>query len=404
MCCMRSASPQETVGRPAWRFALGIYAILRLGLSSLAAVVRTLYHGDLSPHPLFRPYLGIAPVEGGWRGLILGVWQRWDTLWYTLIAQRGYSLEDTSIFAPPLYPWLMRALGRLLGGSGAAYLLAGLLISNVACIAAFYYVYRLVEFEDGDKLARRSIVYLALFPTSFFLLAAYAESLLLLCVAAALYHARRGQWLPAGLWAFFAPLARLPGSLLIVPLAWELGRQWRTARHTAQPLPRWRGWPLAVGALGSILFPLYTKFGLGAESLLTPFAVHSQRFAGHFALPGQSIVHAIRVLASGAFRLIEPFDLLFALLFVALTILAFWRLPTTYAVYSTVMLAGSLFKTGDVQPLLSLSRYLLMLFPAFMLLARLGVRSAWWNRAILYPSGALLIFFTGQFVLWGWVG
>jgi hypothetical protein len=266
------------------------------------------------------------------------------------------------------------------------------------------YLYWLVELETDAQLARRSVVYMALFPTAFFLLAAYAESLLLLCAVAALYHARRGQWVWAGAWAFFAPLARLPGSVLIVPLAWEYGRQWRAARQTPAPLPWWRGWPLALGALGVLAFPLYVRFGLGADSLWAPFAVHTLRFAGRFALPGQGVVDAVRVLASGTFRLIEPFDLALTLLMTALTVLAFWRLPSTYAVYCAVMLTGALLKTADVQPLLSASRYLLMLFPAFVLLARLGARSPWWNRAIVYPSLALLVFFCGQFVIWGWVG
>ena len=401
---MHSHKRKDPEWWPAWRFALGVYFALRLGLSGLAALVRTLYRGDLSPHPLFRPYLGIPPVQSGWQDLLLGVWQRWDTLWYTLIAHRGYSLEDTSIFAPPLYPWLMRTFGDLLGGSETATLLAGLLVSNVACLVFLVYLYRLVEMETETKLACRTVVYWALFPTAFFLWAAYAESLLLLCAVAALYTARRGQWGRAGLWAFWAPLARLPGSVLIVPLIWEFGRQWWTARRSKNPLPLWRGWPLALGALGIVAFPLYVRFGLGADSLLAPFTVHSQRFSRRFALPGQNIVQAIRVWTSGTFRPIEPFDLAFVGLFIALTLLAFWRLPTTYAVYCAVMLAGALIKTADVQPLLSVSRYLLTLFPVYILLARQGARSPWWNRIIVYPSTALLLFFTGQFVIWGWVG
>ena len=79
-----------------------------------------------------------------------------------------------------------------MGGGETAYLLAGLLISNAACLALFYYFYRLVEMETDARLARRSLVYLALFPTAFFLLAAYAESLLLLCaVGGALSRAAR---------------------------------------------------------------------------------------------------------------------------------------------------------------------------------------------------------------------
>jgi hypothetical protein len=397
------------VGRQAWRFVLPLYLALRISLSSLAALIYVLYSRlyedrDLSPHPILRPYLGLSPLDGGLRGLLLGVWQRWDTLWYLLIARRGYSLENTSIFAPPLYPWLMRGLGRLMGGSDAACLLAGLLISNAACLLSFLYLYRLVEMETDAATARRSLIYLALFPTAFFLLVAYAESLLLLCAVAALYYARRGQWRWAGLWAFLAPLARLPGSALIVPLGWEFGRQWQDSRRTSTPRHWTRAWPLALGALGSVAFPLYARFVLGAEGLLAPFAVHSQRFAGRFALPGQSILHAIRVLASGSFRLIEPFDLAFALLFAALTLAAFWRLPTVYAIYMAVMWLAPTSKTAEIQPLLSVSRYMLMLFPAFILLAQLGQRSPWWNRAILYPSTALSIFLTGQFVLWGWVG
>jgi hypothetical protein len=156
--------------------------------------------------------------------------------------------------------------------------------------------------------------------------------------------------------------------------------------------------------LGGLAYPLYVRFVIGGDSLWAPFAIHKQRFAGRFAMPWQSVWQAMRVLASGQFRWIEPLDLFFALLFIGLTIAAFWRLPPMYAVYMAAMLVGALAKVGEVQPLLSLSRYVLALFPGFVLLARVGERSAWWNRAIVYPSVALSIFGVGQFVLWGWVG
>jgi hypothetical protein len=52
---------------PALRFAIRVYLPLRVGLSTVAAVVRALYRGDLSPDPILRPYLGISPIEGDWR-------------------------------------------------------------------------------------------------------------------------------------------------------------------------------------------------------------------------------------------------------------------------------------------------------------------------------------------------
>jgi hypothetical protein len=352
-----------------------------------------------------------------------------------LIAGEGYNTSDTRIFAPPLYPWLMRLAGGLLGGNeGAvrpsdcsAILLGGLIVSNLACMGLFAYLYRLAEMEWGTAIARRTVVYLALFPSAFFLLAAYAESLFMLCAVAAFYHARRRQWLAAGLWGGCAPLARLPGIAILLPLGWEFARQWWVSRCTAskmlaiqtdlsraeageRPLAShkarllWHGWPLILVVVGGILFPLYAYLVVGSDGLLAPFAIHTQRFMGRFALPWHSLWMAVRALASGSFRFIEPFDLAFALLFIGLTAVAFFRLPSIYALYMAVMLVGSLTKVSAVQPLLSLSRYVLVLFPGFVLLAQLGQRNAWWNRLIVYLSVAGAIFFVGQFAIWGWVG
>jgi hypothetical protein len=389
---------------PALRFSLAVYVPLRLVLLAIAALACALYPGSLLPDPVYRPYLGAQPINEGWGGLLLGAWQRWDTLWYMLIAREGYTMADTRIFAPPLYPWLMRLAGAPMGGSDAALLLGGLIVSNVACIALFVYLYRLVEMEWSVTCAKRSIVYMALFPTAFYLLAAYAESLYVLCAVAAFYHARRGQWLTAGIWGFFAPLARLPGVVILVPLGWEFVRQWWNSRYTPRPLAWWHGWPLGLAALGGLLFPLYAYVVTGSGSLLAPFTIHTDRFAGRFAMPWESLWHAGGVLLHGGFRFIEPFDFAFALLFIGLTVAALIKLPLMYGLYMVVVLLGTLTKVADVQPLLSLSRYVLVLFPAFVLLAKLGRHSAWWNRLIVYTGVALLIFFTGQFAIWGWVG
>jgi hypothetical protein len=394
----------QSSSRPALRHALQVYAPVRVTLSALTVLIRALYAGGSALDWENRPYLGITAVEGGWRGLLLGVWQRWDTLWYMAIARDGYGTEDTRIFAPPLYPWLMRAGGNLLGGSDAAYLIAGLVVSNLACIALFVYLYRLVEEEWGEAVARRTIVYLAVFPSAFFLLAAYAESLFILAVVAAFYHGRRGEWTRAGVWGFLAPLARLPGVTIALPLGWEFARQWWLSRRTARPLAWWRAWPIGLVVLGAAAFPLYARLVVGTESLLAPFTVHTQRFMGRFAWPWESLWRAVQVLASGHFRPIEAFDLAFALLFLLLTVQAFRRLPLIYGLYMAVTLLGTLCKVSDVQPLLSVSRYVLVLFPGHVLLAMWGARRAWAHRLLFYLSAAWWMFYAGQFAIWGWVG
>jgi len=398
----RLADVREWVGaRPALRLALAVYVPMRIVLSLMAGVTRVLVP---LPAAASRPYLGSIPLQGVWRGPLLGVWQRWDTLWYMLIAREGYGLQDTRVFAPPLFPGLMGMLGRALGGGEMALLVGGLIVSNVAAVALFAYLYRLFEMEWGAASARRSVIYLALFPTAFFLLAAYAESLFLLCVVAAFYHARRGEWVWAGTWGFFAPLARLPGAVILLPLGWEFVRQ-EWARKASGRRPQWqRGWPLGLVMLGGLAFPLYVHLVLGADGLLTPYAIHTQRFMGRFAWPWESLWAAMRILIGGRFRAIEPFDLACAVLFIILAV-ATWRTqPRIYGLYMAVMLCGALTKVGEVQPLLSLSRYVLVLFPGFVALAQWSDGRPWRQRAVVYMSSALSLFFVGQFAIWGWVG
>ena len=119
----------------------------------------------------------------------LEIWARWDSEWYLLIAERGYDVvslptqfglrTDPTFTAGflPLYPVLIRALTPIFGGVGA-----GLVISNLALFAALLLLHRLVRFEvdgeTGEVAAMFSCVALLVFPSSLFLSAVYAESLL----------------------------------------------------------------------------------------------------------------------------------------------------------------------------------------------------------------------------------
>jgi hypothetical protein len=105
----------------------------------------------------------------------------------------------------------------------------------------------------------------------------------------------------------------------------------------------------------------------------------------------------------GELVLADYFDLAFCLLFIGLTIQAFRRLPRVYGIYGGATLFLLLAKTADIQPLLSFSRYVLSLFPAFIVLGQLGA-NRWVHRAILYPSWFGLLYLSGQFAIWGWVG
>ena len=156
------------------REILPIYLAVRIGLTLWMFFVRQIFSQPIPPDPLARPYLGVEVETNPW----LEPWQRWDTLHYQAIAERGYEAFDSALFVPPLYPGLIR-LGSALMGTES--LISALVVSNVAALAGMAAFYSLAREELADpSWARRAVLYLSIFPTAFFWFAGYTESLLLL--------------------------------------------------------------------------------------------------------------------------------------------------------------------------------------------------------------------------------
>src|SRR5512141_1675319 len=107
-------------------------------------------------------------------GAAVDVWARWDSDWYLRIAEHGYSWPSSTPAFFPLYPLLVAGGGRLLFGHDV---LAGVAISLAAGTAAFALLYGLTAEKLGETAARRTVLYLAVAPTSLFFGAVYSESL-----------------------------------------------------------------------------------------------------------------------------------------------------------------------------------------------------------------------------------
>ena len=175
-----------------------------------------------------------AAAEKGWTGptssAAINMWAHFDGLWYLSIARDGYQFapgaQSNAAFAP-LFPMLMRIGAELAGGSDAAMLAAGIIISNLALLAAVGYLAALMRLEGHGQAAARAGWYLLMFPTSFFLSAVYPMSLFLALAVGAFYHARRAQWPIAAALAALAALSRPDGFLLSTGLALEYFLQYR---------------------------------------------------------------------------------------------------------------------------------------------------------------------------------
>jgi hypothetical protein len=90
-------------------------------------------------------------------------------------------------------------------------------------------------------------------------------------------------------------------------------------------------------------------------------------------------------------------------LFGILTVLTFRRLGVGPGLYMAAMLLVPMSKIMADDRLQSMTRYVLVLYPGFMLLALAGHRP-WVNRIIIVFSLLCLGIFTAVFVHWGWTG
>lgn len=250
------------------RTAEGLGFPLGVGVVHLAVVqlVASLAYRFGTPTADSAPYSWVPPELGGWAGIVVEPLRLWDGLWYTLIAEQGYDgapggFEGAPLAYPaffPLFPWLMRLGSDLFG---VATETAGWVIANAGFLAALVVLYRLVALDFDRTVARRTVVALAVFPTSFFFSAVYTESLFLLLAVGALYAARRGVWFTAGALGLLAALTRSQGVFLLLPFAVLLWQQFgpalRSPRRWAAVLPTLLFAALPV--LGPIIFGLHLE-------------------------------------------------------------------------------------------------------------------------------------------------
>ena len=324
----------------------------------------------------------------------IDVWARWDSDWYLRIAEDGYSGSPSSTPAFfPLYPGLVGGLGRLLAGH---FVLAGVLLSLAACAVAFVLLHRLAVTRLGEEGATRAVLYLAIFPTALFLQAVYSESLYLALVLGAFLLAERGRFLGAGTLAGLALLAR-PAGIALLPalalLAWRADDRRRALLGLAVALPIAGFYPLLLGIWIDEPFAfLRAQDGIWQREL---------SWAGPLGglWDGVAVLFSERPARDLALNLQQ---LGFTLALLALGVAAWRRFGAPYGLFTLVSVAIPLSFPSERWPLLSMSRFGLVLFPVVLVLAALGSRPRA-HAAITTVSATLLGVAVVQWALWQWV-
>jgi hypothetical protein len=347
----------------------------------------------------------------------MNIWSHWDGEHYVTLAIGGY-LHPPDNVSPaffPLYPLLMRSFAELFGGpiSKAALSVWGPLISLLFLPFAFYFIYHIALEGWGERVARGTVLILAFFPTTFFLNAAYTESLFLALSAGSMWAMRvRKDLLLACVLAGFAAATRNVGIFLVVPLMYEWIKDVERFR--------WRGvyLLLAPGGLFAYMGYLWVRFG---DPLL--FYSAQESWGRQATGPLDTASRAWGAAVEGAGRLLDPdvwahpslsnaanqlagasnfFNLAFFVFAMVVLLPGSRYLPLSLTVYGLLLVApATLFGTPG-SPLMGTPRYVLVAFPVFIVLALL-----FRNRVLLggwlVVSTLLSLVLCGLFVSWRFV-
>lgn len=328
-----------------WQFAAVFTAALRL--------LYTLYGAFWSSRIVINPVLlhsnsfvdHLIARDNRFLYAVLGVWERFDTLWYIHIAQHGYDRPAAIVFYP-LYPLLIRAASWVIHPP----LAAALAIATVAAFFSFWGLQQLLELDYPRSTAIRAVFLAGIWPASCILLAAYAEPLVLAFTVWSLYFARQKRWVLAGLLGFFGGASKAVGCFVAVPLAW-IGLRQKT----------WRVWTAGLALVPPAAFALWNRLsGFGSAADIYP-----RYWAVTVRFPLVTLFHCVLKFFNGGLNLL--FLLNFAAL-ITVSCLAWKSARTDYRLYTgTVVL---LFLTKHADPLLNETmRYVLVVFPAFLGLA-----------------------------------
>jgi hypothetical protein len=387
------------------------------GLIALAIFGRNLH-----AVAMLDPTAATAPFRSAALNFLLAPAARWDSVWYLRIAHAGYfSPQSSGMF--PLYPLLIR-FGSLVFRSE---LLVGLGISLVSMTVGLCLLERLVRLDFDEATARTTVLLIAFFPVAFFLSSVYTESLYLLLSVAAVYAARRERWALAGVCGGLTAATRSDGILLLVPLALiylygpqacSAGRAasaWWRPRYRVRPSIAWLA--LVPAGLAAYLAYLGVAHGQPLETYHAQSLYWHHQFAGPFGAVAQAVVGVpddVRRVLTGTGPTVVPgdsigwnahdlIDLGFLVFAIVGAIAAWRRVPFAYSAYTVVLLAFDLSFPAQQEPMQSISRYTLVIFPVFLGWALLLKRRPRITRVVLGTFAALLAVFSALFAVWLWV-
>jgi hypothetical protein len=314
-------------------------------------------------------------LKSGWQ--FLTSWANFDGVLYL------HNSTDSLLREPrflPFFSLLIKAFSFdwLFQTSVYWQVLVGLVISHAAFGISLFFLYQIWKLDFSEKIARRAAGFLLVFPTSFFLVSVYSESLFLLLAVLAMWLARKRSWW----WSFgcigLAAVTRLPGILLIIPVGWEWTRWcWQSKKPVISRK--------TAGLISLALLPLILLMISHSRVYADPLKfIQAQgelangRSTSGIVAPMVMIWRYLKILFTVSPQVYEWWVALLELGSGALAAVTIWfsfklKFPALYQLYSLAMIFLP-FASGTLS---GFPRYLIIVFPLYIVLAHLTQTWRW---------------------------
>jgi len=326
----------------------------------------------------------------------LDVWAKWDSGYFMDIATKGYSYSpDNPKFQNVVFFPLYSIILKIINSVVKSILVTGILVSNFFLFLSLIILFKLVKLEiKNENIAKNSLIYLLIFPTSFFFLAVYSESLFLFNILATFYFLKKDNLKLVSIFGVLTSLTKSIGFMIIVPLIYFAIKNKFELRKIFYIL---------VIPVGTLIFLSYLYINFG----LTPLELISIEEKAWERNPWYNLENINKFFSN-------IYDILFlkefsikSLKLIYIINLNFVIIATLLIIYSTKILKDKIYLIYSLTFLFSpiilghivaMTRFVIILFPVYIALA--SIKNSIINNIIKFVSISFLIILFMMFVNW----
>lgn len=360
-----------------WSFVLMILLITRIFLIIIGLISVSL----ISQNPETVKTEHVSNIK------IIDIWYNWGSLTYYKITTEGYDnigTRDHRDYAHfPILPLIMNLFFFIFGKSP----LAGLIIINLFFYFAILLFLKIIKMSFSDKISRKSIIFIFIFPSTLFFSNFMSESIFLFFLMLGLYALKKNNFLLAGISGMFLSATRIVGIAFFIS---SLSYIYFQRKKIKNKNFLW----LLLSPLGLIFYGLYLKILYGNPWIFISVQEHWGRETNFLSI--DNFFNILNLFID--FSLGNLINLFFLILGIVAIIWCWKKWDKSYAIFGVIVLFMPILSAS----LLSMSRLILVIFPIYVMMANFSEKKYVYELFIVLSS-MLMSLWTIVFVNGYWI-